>query len=152
MKITCINQTTEKINVKYLNQALQCVIENLLPKKIRNKKELQIKKEITFVFLPSQSMKTINFQFRKKNKPTDVLSFSSEDPDSLGELLFCLPVLKKQAKQQKHSLDHELLYMMIHGLLHLLGYDHELSQAEEKLMFRIQDQCFEQVRHLKKIL
>lgn len=151
MKITVVNQTDDKINSKRLQNALSEVLASLQQKKLRNKKNLTAKKEITFVFLPADQMKAINTQYRGKKKPTDVLSFASVEEDSLGELLFCLPVLKKQAKAQKHSLDHELLYMMIHGVLHLLGYDHELSKSEEKLMFQIQDSCFEHVRHLPRI-
>lgn len=151
MKITLVNQTDDIISTANLKKALKEVIADLQLKKIRNKKKLQEKKEITFVFLPAAAMKALNFQYRQKNKPTDVLSFSSVEDDSMGDLVFCLPVLKKQAKAQKHSLDHELLYMMIHGLLHLLGYDHELSKEEEKLMFQIQDSCFEQIRHLPRI-
>ncbi|MFZ3231375.1 MAG: rRNA maturation RNase YbeY [Pseudobdellovibrio sp.] len=152
MKITVVNQTQDKLNAKRLDKALESIIVILLKKKLRSKQNLIAKKEITFVFLSSQSMREINLQFRKKNKPTDVLSFLSEDPESLGELLFCLPVLKKQAKLQKHSLDRELLYMMIHGVLHLLGYDHEVSKKEHKIMFQIQDSCFEHVGHLERII
>ena len=90
-------------------------------------------------------MKKINSQFRGKNRPTDVLSFESADPNSMGELLFCVDVLKIQARAQNHSLEQEFLYMLVHGLLHLLGYDHELSKKEEMHMFRLQDQCFRQL-------
>lgn len=151
MKITIVNQTSDKIDAKRITKAFNEVVNWCNSKKIRQKKKLSERKEITFVFLPSAQMKAINAQYRNKNKPTDVLSFASLEEDSLGDLVFCLPVLKKQAKQQKHSVDHELLYMMIHGLLHLLGYDHELSKKEEKIMFRLQDACFEHVRHLPRI-
>ena len=92
-------------------------------------------------------MQKINLQFRGKDKPTDVLSFESQDAHTLGELIFCLPVLKKQAKEHKQSLQDELTLMIIHGILHLLGYDHEASKAEDALMFQIQEYCFAQVRH-----
>jgi probable rRNA maturation factor len=151
MKITLVNQTADKINPKRLNRALAAIIDDLQKKTLRQKKLFTVVQEITFVFITSPEMKALNKQYRNKNKPTDVLSFAPTDPESLGELLFCMPVLKKQAKEQKHSLDHELLYMMIHGILHLLGYDHELSKAEEKLMFRLQDSCFEHVRHFERI-
>ena len=113
-----------------------------LKQKIRNKNFLSLKKELTVVFLSALQMQNINNQFRKKNKPTDVLSFESAEVDSIGELLFCVDVLKIQAAEQKHSFEDEFNYMLIHGLLHLLGYDHETSKNEEKLMFRLQDQCF----------
>lgn len=90
-------------------------------------------------------MKKINLQFRNKNKPTDILSFQSEDINSLGELVLCIDVLKAQAKKQRHSLDAEVAYMLIHGILHLLGYDHEASAAEERRMFRLQDKGFSEL-------
>lgn len=150
MKITVVNPTSTKINATRLQKSLQLILRTMTLQKIRNKKWLKEKKEIVFIFLNSKEMQQINKTYRKKNKPTDVLSFESADPEALGEIAFCLPVLTKQAKQQKHSVDQELQYMMIHGLLHLLGYDHELSKAEEALMFRLQDFCFEQVCHLPK--
>ncbi len=152
MIINIVNPTAEKINAKRLQRGFTAILGDLLTKKLRQKKKLLEKKEIVFIFLSESEMKKINFQYRGKNKSTDVLSFQSDDPAALGELAFCLPVLKKQARRQKQALDQELLYMMIHGVLHLLGYDHELSKLEEKRMFQIQDSCFEQVRHLAKVL
>jgi len=148
MKTIIVNQTSEALNEKNINQMTQKVLSFLKAKRIRQKKLLSLN-ELTLVFLKSADMKKINFQFRKKNKPTDVLSFAPSDSDSLGELLFCCDVLKKQAREQKHSEGHEFLYMLIHGMLHLLGYDHELSQKEEKLMFNIQDQIFHELTELK---
>jgi len=147
MKLTIVNQTSEKINTKRLEKALDLCIQSLCAKRLRQKKRLTDRAEIVFVFLTEAQMRKINMQFRGKNKSTDVLSFLSADPQALGELLFCMPVLKKQAKRQGHPLEAELVYMMIHGLLHLLGYDHEVSKSEEKVMFQIQNSCFEQVRH-----
>ena len=150
MKINVVNPTKTKINTSRLQKSLELIVKTMLLQKIRNKKWLKEKKEIVFIFLPPKEMQRINKTYRNKNKKTDVLSFESADLNTLGEIAFCLPVLTKQAKQQEHSLDQELQYMMIHGMLHLLGYDHELSKAEESLMFRLQDFCFEQVCHLPK--
>lgn len=141
MNVVIVNQPKE-IRKIWLKKSFLAVQQFFLKKSVRNRKILMQKKEITLVFLTKNEMKKTNFRFRQKNKPTDVLSFSSDDPDSLGELLFCLDVLKMQAAGQGQSLNDELLYMMIHGLLHLLGYDHEVSKKEETLMFRLQDDCF----------
>jgi probable rRNA maturation factor len=122
------------------------MLRHFKAKKIRNRKWLESKKELTVVFLSAREMQKINKQFRGKNKPTDVLSFAAVDPSSLGELLFCSEVLKRQAKVQNHSEFAETCYMLIHGFLHLVGYDHELSAAEEKLMFRLQDNCFAELK------
>jgi probable rRNA maturation factor len=101
--------------------------------------------ELTVVFLNTAPAKKINQQYRKKNYATDVLSFESEIPGELGELIMCPQVLKKQAKEHGHNFRAELAYMLIHGVLHLLGYDHEKSEKEAKKMFRIQDQLFDRI-------
>lgn len=141
------NQINNKAHIasKDVQILVKKICDYFLTKKVRNKALLEQAKELTVVFLNSSEMKKINNQFRKKNKPTDILSFASGDSLSLGELLLCIDVLKKQAASQKHSLKHEITYMLIHGFLHLLGYDHELSLKEEKLMFRLQDECFEEL-------
>jgi probable rRNA maturation factor len=93
-------------------------------------------------FVDAKEMKRLNKQFRGKDYATDVLSFAPSEPGSLGELVFCSDVLMKQAKDHSLSFEFELSYMIIHGLLHLLGYDHEQSVAEERRMFKLQDKVF----------
>ena len=144
IKLVIVNEAlAQNLNIKKVKNNFKLIQTIFLKKRIRNKKLFTSIKEVTCVFLSSKEMKKINFQFRHKNYPTDVLSFNSDDPNSLGELLFCSDVLKSQAKDQGHSFELEFYYMLIHGLLHLLGYDHELSKKEEKLMFSLQDQCFQ---------
>ncbi|MCC2678002.1 MAG: putative metal-dependent hydrolase [Pseudobdellovibrio sp.] len=145
MKVIQVNQTAVRQaakDAKFIELSVKKIVRYLGTQKIRNKDLLTSKKELTVVLLSPQQMKKINFQYRKKNKPTDILSFAGVEPVSLGELLLCPSVLKKQAKEHDHSMQAETFYMLVHGLLHLLGYDHEASAKEEKLMFRIQDQCF----------
>ena len=91
-------------------------------------------------------MKSLNGQYRKKPRPTDVLSFAGADPGSFGELIFCPQVLEKQAIDNKHAYKWELAYMLVHGVLHLLGYDHEKSDKEARKMYRLQDELFEKLR------
>jgi probable rRNA maturation factor len=148
MKLIQVNQTKKALSskeIKSLDKVFKQIVNYFKSKKIRNQNWLSEKSELTVVFLTAVEMQRINRQFRKKNKPTDVLSFVSDDPQSLGELLFCSDVLKKQATQQKHSLFAETTYMLVHGLLHLLEYDHEISKKEEKLMFKLQDECFDKL-------
>ncbi len=98
---------------------------------------------LVLVFVSPGQSKLTNFRFRKKNYATDVLSFSETAPHSgLGELLLCPWVLRRQAKDQRHSFAKELDYMIIHGFLHLLGYDHEKSHREELKMMALQDKLF----------
>jgi probable rRNA maturation factor len=142
MKTIVVNESKKHIASKELQALVSDICLYFSGRRVRKKKWLKTKKEITLVFLSSTEMKKINKSFRGKNKATDILSFTSEDPISLGELLLCLPVLEKQAQFQRHSLKLEITYMLVHGILHLLGYDHELSKAEEKLMFELQEACF----------
>ncbi|MEZ0390648.1 MAG: rRNA maturation RNase YbeY [Pseudobdellovibrionaceae bacterium] len=107
--------------------------------------ELKLKKDLTLVFLNPIPARKLNSQYRKKNYATDVLSFSSDIPSELGELIMCPQVLQKQAQEHGHSFRAELAYMLIHGVLHLQGYDHEKSKAEAKKMFQIQDQLFDRL-------
>jgi len=74
------------------------------------------------------------------------LSFpGDESQGSLGELILCPQVLKAQAKEHDFSFQEELGYMIIHGVLHLLGYDHEKTSHQAKKMFRLQDQIFDKL-------
>ena len=91
-------------------------------------------------------MQNLNFKFRRKKKPTDVLSFAAAEPDSLGELAICWPVICEQARAHGHTQQEEMGYMILHGILHLLGFDHEKSDKEARAMYRLQDTLFEQLR------
>lgn len=145
MKVIVVNESKEHIASRDLNLLVKKIRAELLNVRVRNRSALLQKSELTVVFLNEKSMRKINHQFRQKDKATDILSFASVDANSLGELLLCIPVLKAQAREHGLSLRREMSYMLIHGILHLLGYDHELSPQEERLMFRIQDRCFERI-------
>ena len=83
-------------------------------------------------------MKALNGRYRKQAKPTDVLSFPAEgifrDLGALGDLVVCRPVLKRQAQEMGHSEKTELRVLLVHGLLHLLGFDHEKGAQAKRTM------------------
>jgi probable rRNA maturation factor len=89
-------------------------------------------------------IKRLNQQYRKVDSTTDVLSFLSGevDPDSgaeyLGDVIISLPRAKDQANSESHTLADELQLLVVHGVLHLLGYDHQ-KPADKKLMQAAQD-------------
>ncbi|MFZ4714519.1 MAG: rRNA maturation RNase YbeY [Bacteriovoracaceae bacterium] len=96
------------------------------------------------------AMKKINFKHRQKNKTTDVLSFPTEEdvrsltklkvPELfLGDILISKPVTIAQAQDFKISFEREFFHLFTHGLLHLLGYDHERSPLDEKKMFDLEE-------------
>ena len=133
MTINFVNKTKAKVSVKSLHKWIK-KIETELPK-IKNR-------ELTIAIVGAQTITRLNKTFRKKNKVTDILSFGSAIPGHLGELAICLQKVKSQAKANKHSLQIELNYLILHGVLHLLGYDHEKGGAEAKKMFKVQDGIF----------
>jgi len=86
-------------------------------------------------------MKRLNRQFRGKDKTTDVLSFPSgggPGPQTLGDIAISIPVARKQAARAGWTLEKETLFLLIHGILHLLGYDHERGAKEAHEMAELQ--------------
>lgn len=138
MKLSFINSSQKSIPRKHLNEVAKKLSKYLANMGFKE----QMKKEIVMVFVEAQAMRDLNQQFRGKNYPTDVLSFESGDPEALGELVFCPSVLAEQANEQHHAYRWELTYMFIHGVLHLLGYEHEGSKTKAEEMFRLQDRFF----------
>ena len=81
---------------------------------------------LTIAILPDTKVKALNKRFRGIDKPTDVLSFPTEARDNnLGDIVIARGIARKQAKSLGHSLAVEFRVLALHGLLHLLGYDHE---------------------------
>jgi probable rRNA maturation factor len=108
--------------------------EPLLFKKAAAENQWQV--EIRMV--GAAHMRTLNRSYRGKDYPTDVLSFPAPEvfrrQGVLGELVICVPVLKRQAAEQGHSAEQELSVLLVHGVLHLLGFDHELGPKQAKVM------------------
>jgi probable rRNA maturation factor len=116
-------------------------------KKISSQRPFRkIKQELVIVFVDAKEMKALNKQYRRRDYATDVLSFESIESGVLGELVICPQVVKAQAKDTGLTYKNELGYMVLHGALHLLGYDHERSKAEEKRMFSLQDRIFSTIK------
>lgn len=141
MKALFVNDTEETLPEKNLSDWLKKVSKELLARKIMTKE--QAEKELSLVFLKEIDAKQLNWNFRQRDYATDVLSFETEDPESIGELVFCPFVLQKQAKEHKVTYEHEISYMVLHGILHLLGFEHEKSEEAEEKMMRLQDEIFE---------
>ncbi|MBI5023050.1 MAG: rRNA maturation RNase YbeY [Candidatus Magasanikbacteria bacterium] len=116
---------------------------NFFKKKVANYclEKLAIKKNVSIVLVADKKIQELNKIYRKKNKITDVLSFGDwNDKNFLGEVIICLPQAKRQAKKYKTNLKQELTRLLIHGILHLAGFDHEKSKQEEKKMFKLQEE------------
>jgi len=92
--------------------------------------------EVSVYIVDEAESQDLNFQYRGKDKSTNVLSFPADIPDEvgvplLGDLVVCAPVVEREAHEQGKSLDAHWAHMLVHGTLHLLGYDHiEDDEAE----------------------
>ena len=76
----------------------------------------------------------LNAEFRNKDKPTNVLSFTYDDLENyIGDIVICLPVVEREALEQNKPFSHHLQHMIVHGILHLLGYDHEQDDEAEQM-------------------
>ena len=103
--------------------------------------------EMSLTLCGKKRIQSLNRIHRKKDKTTDVLSFPVHDLYlkkkllgyiGLGDIFICLDVAQSQAKEFNISVREEIIHLFVHGFLHLLGYDHEISKKEEKKMFALE--------------
>ena len=100
--------------------------------------------ELNLVFVDVEEMTELHIKWMDEGGPTDVLSFPMDLPTSeneavtLGDIVIAPVVAAQQAAAAGHSIDHEIYILAVHGLLHILGYDHA-NAADEKVMFTLQE-------------
>ena len=110
--------------------------------------------ELGILFVGDQRMRGLNRRYRGKDRTTDVLAFAMREaarpqalqqsqgkalslmPDMLGDVVISIPTARRQAKEARRTLDEELACLLIHGILHLCGYDHERGEKEARRMHR----------------
>ena len=135
-----INQTDYEINVKELEDLLNYAL----------KKEKVQNAEFSIIFVDNEKIKEINRQYRGIDKVTDVISFALEDDRTfpisdirmLGDIFVSVDKMKTQAQEYGTGEKRECAFLIIHGLLHLLGYDH-MTKDEEKIMFKRQEEILD---------
>ena len=123
------NQTAYAVNEKLLETILQDLTQ----------------KDIELIVTSNEQIQKINKEYRDIDKPTDVLSFPYEEMPMapLGSIVISIDYVQNKAKEFGHSEDDEFTLLFIHGLLHLLGYDHEcdngeMREMEEKLIRKLE--------------
>ena len=134
-KFTVDNEYGYK-NYSYLKKVLNATLKH---EKINNA-------VFSVIFVDNETIQTNNKDYRGMDKVTDVISFAFEDNGKLvynnvrllGEIYICIPRMIEQAKEYGHSEKRELSFLAVHGLLHLLGYDH-MKKEDEKVMFALQE-------------
>ncbi|HIX44246.1 MAG TPA: rRNA maturation RNase YbeY [Candidatus Kurthia intestinigallinarum] len=111
--------------------------------------------ELSVTFVTNEAIHEINKEYRHKDAPTDVISFALEElgegetaiiaegmPRILGDVIISIDRTREQAEEFGHSFERELGFLAVHGLLHVLGYDHMVPE-DEKIMFGKQDEILE---------
>lgn len=106
--------------------------------------------ELSLALIGNAEMQRLNAKYRKKNYPTDVLSFPVEEslPQPtrlLGDVIISVEKAAAQAKERRRSLDEEMITLLIHGIVHLMGYDHERSARDAKIMGRLEKKILRQL-------
>ncbi len=99
-----------------------------------------VQEEVSFVLTNDEEIHQLNFLYRKIDRPTDVLAFAQREGELghlagtlLGDVIVSVPTARKQAKAAGHPLEEELTMLLAHGLLHLLGWDHETPAKDRRM-------------------
>ncbi len=146
MKTTLINQTENKNYVSLRPKITK------INSKVTSLLDLPVRFTYSVVLVDSGAIQLINRDYRKLDQPTDVISFAYNDglddyldfSDEIGDIFINLDDVAKQAKEYGHSEQREYLFLITHGLLHLLGYDH-MNQKDEDEMFALQKEILNDI-------
>jgi len=135
MTIEVINTSGQLVPTTEINSLLTFALLEL---------ELNLECELNVSFVEDDYMTELHIKWMDEPGTTDVLSFPMDMPETpgeavtLGDIVISPVVAAEQAKAQGHSIEHEIYILVIHGLLHIIGYDHA-DKAEEKVMFDLQE-------------
>ena len=146
-----------KINLYYLNQTDDKLcgykkLFNLFANKVISSELEDGTYELSLTITDDETIHQFNKQYRGIDRPTDVLSFALMEADNIhldgvpvnvGDIIISLETAKRQAKEYQHSLKREICFLFVHGLLHLMGYDH-MKPEDEKIMFAKQEEILKE--------
>jgi probable rRNA maturation factor len=140
MPILIQNQQSKvEIDLSRTRQVLQTILELL---------EIE-DKEVSILFVDDEGIRKINRDYLGRDKPTNVISFSMSEgefgdvnPSILGDIIISTETAKRDAESHNIPFDDEIDFLLIHGLLHLLGYDHETTDSDAELMKEKEKELF----------
>ena len=147
MNYEYINQTNEKSWKNYKPYI------NLIVSRIKLVMKLEKQYEFSIILVDSNKIHEINREYRNIDKETDVISFASLDDEllfdlneviELGDIFINVDAIRSQASDYGHSLKREFCFLVTHGILHLLGYDH-MNKEDEKKMFDLQEEILNEI-------
>ena len=151
------HQDKEKITFSIRKLIKKAVFETLKEEKF------PAAAEVSVTFVDNEEIHTLNREYREKDKPTDVLSFPMWEPEDieegtyedghavmLGDIILSVEKARAQAEEYGHSIRRELAFLSVHSTLHLLGYDHEVSEEDEKYMNTKQEEILTRIGQPRK--
>jgi len=111
----------------------------------------QENEEISLILVDNEEIHNLNKQYRNVDRPTDVLSFPDDESENyLGDIFISIDKVISQANDYGHSLDREFAFLLVHGILHLKGYDHHTVE-EEKEMFSKQEEILNALNYRRNL-
>lgn len=116
------NKTKSRININLVKR----ITDKFL---LVNKKK---DRDVSIAFIGDSKMKELNAIYRDRDRVTDILAFPDED-DDLGELIINYAQIKRQAKKFSNNTEEELVFILVHGLLHLIGYEDESEEGKGEM-------------------
>ena len=143
MEIEIFNETKETLE-KELNELKKILVDLC-------ERENLLNVMFNIIIVDENTIHKINKTYRGIDRSTDVISFALEDDKTikpldkirvLGDIYICIEKVKSQATEYNHSFERELTFLAVHGLLHLLGYDH-IEEEDEKIMFAKQEEILD---------
>ena len=141
-EITITNETDEYVDETLLNKVADYA---MMSEDVHNG-------VVNIIIVDNKRIREINKEYRKIDKETDVISFALEDDDTfielpiriLGDIYISIDKVKSQASEYGHSEKREICFLVVHGILHLLGYDH-MNENDELVMFSKQDKILDEL-------
>ena len=143
MKIEIFNETKENLD-EYIDTIKKVLVHGLDKLKVGH---------VTFnsIFINNDYIHKLNKDYRNIDRETDVITFALEDDKTfnpeeriLGDIYISIDKAKSQSIEYGHSLERELCFLSVHGMLHLLGYDH-MEKEEERVMFNLQEEILDEM-------
>jgi probable rRNA maturation factor len=125
------NLAGEKINRGFLERVAEKTLKTIDGNKLG---------DISLVFVDKKKIQQINKEYRRKNEPTDVLSF-----EGLNEIFICPAIVRNQAERMEVSFKNELMRVLVHGILHLAGYQHEKTRKDADKMKQLEDKILQKI-------
>lgn len=133
IKLNVINETDYIIDVRHLKK---------IAKQASKELALTSKLSLNVLFTNNEMIYEYNLKYRNIDSETDVLSFPSDEKKELGDIIISLERAELQSKEYNHSLKREVSFLLTHGILHCMGYDHQ-TKEEETVMFNLQEKILE---------